>query len=117
MNLAGLLQAAATRHPHARAVTQGPVSWNYAQFSQRVGATAAWLRGRLGAQPGERFGIAMVNSPGYLQLLYACWHAGLCAVPINAKLHPREFAYVLDNAGARACFASPALYAGIRAEL
>jgi acyl-CoA synthetase (AMP-forming)/AMP-acid ligase II len=59
----------------------------------------------------------MYNSPGYLQLMYACWHAGLCAVPVNAKLHPREFAYVLHNAGVRACFASPALYPGIRAEL
>jgi acyl-CoA synthetase (AMP-forming)/AMP-acid ligase II len=117
MNLAGLLHAAATRHPRALAVTQGPASWPYAQFAHRVGATAAWLRGRLGAHPGERIGLAMVNSPGYLQLMYACWHAGLCAVPINAKLHPREFAYVLDNAGARACFASPALHAGIRAEL
>jgi long-chain acyl-CoA synthetase len=117
MNLAHLLHAAATRHPTAPAVTQGGTSWTYSEFSRRVGATAAWLRGRLGAQPGERIGIAMHNSPGYLQLMYACWHAGLCAVPINARLHPREFAYVLDNAGARACFASPDLYAGIRVEL
>jgi long-chain acyl-CoA synthetase len=117
MNLAQLLHAAATRHPTAPAVTQRQTSWTYGEFSRRVGATAAWLRGRLGAQPGDRIGIAMANSPGYLQILYACWHAGLCAVPVNAKLHPREFAYVLQHAGVRACFASPALAPGIRAEL
>jgi acyl-CoA synthetase (AMP-forming)/AMP-acid ligase II len=117
MNLAGLLHAAATRHPSALGVTQGSTSWTYVQFAHRASATAAWLRGRLGAQPGERIGIAMLNSPGYLQLMYACWHAGLCAVPINAKLHAREFAYVLQHAGVRACFASPSLVAGIRAEL
>ncbi len=117
MNLARLLHAAATRHPHASAITQGRVSWRYAEFAHRVAATAGFLRGRLGAQPGERIGVAMHNSPGYLQLLYACWHAGLCAVPVNAKLHPREFAYVLNDAGARACFASPSLYPGIRAAL
>jgi long-chain acyl-CoA synthetase len=28
---------------------------------------------------------------------------------MNAKLHQREFAYILDNAGARPCFATPDL--------
>jgi acyl-CoA synthetase (AMP-forming)/AMP-acid ligase II len=116
MNLASLLQAAAARHPDASAVSQGATSWRYSQFAGRVAATAAFLR-RTGARPGDRIGIAMHNSAGFLQLLYACWHAGLCAVPMNAKLHPREFAYILDNAGIRLCFASPGLYPGIRSEL
>ena len=30
--------------------------------------------------------------------------AGLCAVPVNAKLHPRELAYILEHSGARLCF-------------
>src|SRR5512145_3358541 len=106
MNLALLLHAAATCRPAAPAVTQGALSWRYGEFSRRVAASAAYLRGRLGAQPGDRIGIAMHNSPGVLQLMYGCWHAGLCAVPLNAKLHPREFAFVLDHSGARACFAS-----------
>ncbi len=97
-------------------MTQGATSWRYAELARRVAGTAAFLR-RTGACPGDRIGIAMYNHPGFLQLLYACWHAGLCAVPMNAKLHPREFAYILDNAGMRLCFASPSLYPGIRAEL
>ena len=32
----------------------------------------------------------------------AAWHGGFVAVPINAKLHPREFAYILDHSGAKA---------------
>jgi acyl-CoA synthetase (AMP-forming)/AMP-acid ligase II len=116
MNLALLLHAAATCRPAAPAVTQGPVSWRYGEFSRRVAASAAYLRGRLGAQPGDRIGIAMHNCPGVLQLMYGCWHAGLCAVPLNAKLHPREFAFILDHSGARACFASPSLSSGIRRE-
>jgi long-chain acyl-CoA synthetase len=115
MNLSLLLHAAATCRPAAWAVTQGAKSWRYGEFSRRVAATAAGLR-RLGAQPGDRIGIAMHNSPGALQLMYGCWHAGLCAVPINAKLHAREFAFILDHYGARTCFASPALYPGIRRE-
>jgi long-chain acyl-CoA synthetase len=36
--------------------------------------------------------------------MFAAWHAGLTVVPINAKLHQREFAYILDHAGAKVCF-------------
>ena len=109
MNLASTLHAAAARHPMAAAVTQGATSWRYAELGRRVAGTAAFLQ-RSGARPGDRIGIAMHNHPGFLQLLFGCWHAGLCAVPINAKLHPRELAYILDNTGARLCFASPSLY-------
>jgi len=116
MNLAGLVHAAAARHPLAPAVTHGPTTWSYRQFSERIARTAAWLRALPGMAEGERVGIAMENCAGYLQVMYACWHAGLCAVPMNAKLHPREFCYILENSGARACIASPALYAGIAAE-
>ena len=48
----------------------------------------------------------MSNSPEYIEVLYAVWHAGLTAVPMNAKLHQREFAYILENSGARLCFAT-----------
>ncbi len=48
----------------------------------------------------------MKNCPEYYELLFACWHAGLTAVPMNAKLHAKEFAYILENSGAKACFVS-----------
>ena len=117
MNLVSLLRQAAILHPEAPAVTQAAQSWRYAEFAGRVAGTAAYLRGTLGCQPGDRVALAMYNSPGFLQLLWACWHAGLCAVPMNAKLHPREFAYILEHSGTRACFASAKLYEGIREEL
>jgi long-chain acyl-CoA synthetase len=46
--------------------------------------------------------VALVsrNHPAYVEALYACWWAGLVAVPVNAKLHPRELDYVLENSGA-----------------
>src|SRR5207302_1877369 len=37
------------------------------------------------------------------------WHAGLAAVPVNAKLHGRECAFILEHSGARACFVSAGL--------
>src|SRR5690606_22052037 len=53
--------------------------------------------------------IVMRNCPQYFEALYGVWHAGLCAVPINAKLHVRELAYILENAGARVALATPEL--------
>jgi long-chain acyl-CoA synthetase len=116
MNLANLVHTVAARRPAAPAVTHGQTAWTYAQFSDRVARTAAWLRALPGVDAGDRIGIAMENCAGYLQVMYACWHAGLCAVPMNAKLHPREFCYILDNSQARACVASPSLYEGIASE-
>jgi long-chain acyl-CoA synthetase len=41
--------------------------------------------------------------------LFGCWAAGLCAVPANARLHPREVEYIAENSGARLLIATPVL--------
>ena len=64
---------------------------------------------RFGLAPGDRVAIAAKNSPDYLEVLYAIWHAGLAAVPANAKLHGAELGYILEHSGARVCFASDGL--------
>ena len=71
------------------------------------------MRERLGLTPGERVAIAAKNTPAYLELLYGIWHAGLAAVPANAKLHGAELGYILEHCGARVCFASQGLDAEI----
>jgi len=55
-------------------------------------------------KPGQRVGIAMKNCTNYSIVLFAAWHAGLIAVPMNAKLHPREFEFILKNSGTKLCF-------------
>ena len=104
MNLAGLLHASARRLPEAPALALGERTVaTYGELSARVARLAAGLR-RRGLAPGDRVALAMKNCAEYYAVLFACWHAGLCAVPINAKLHAREFAYILENSGARLCF-------------
>jgi len=70
---------------------------------------AGRLLDHLGLQPGDRVGIAMKNSPQFLEILYAAWHAGCSAVPINAKLHKSEFQYILANSSTRVCFVTSEL--------
>jgi len=45
----------------------------------------------------------MQNAPAFFEVLYGAWHAGLSAVPINAKLHSREAAYILEKSGVTEC--------------
>ena len=85
------------------------VTANYRQLAERAARLAGALRTRLKLAPGERVAVAAKNSPAYVEMLYGIWHAGLAAVPANAKLHGAELGYILEQSGARVCFASPGL--------
>jgi len=110
MNLAQLLAAAARRLPQAPAIALGARAVaTYAQLAGRVAGLAAGMRERAGLAAGERVAIVMKNCPQYYETLFACWHAGLAAVPVNAKLHPKEVAYIIGDSGAKLCFATSEL--------
>jgi len=107
MNIAALLEKTASRFPHHRALSNGlEAHCDYATLAQRVTAIASYLKNELNCQPGERIALVMKNSPQYIEVLFAVLHAGLTAVPVNAKLHRREFAYILENSAASHAFIS-----------
>ncbi|RSE98395.1 AMP-binding protein [Achromobacter aegrifaciens] len=104
MHLSSLFHRSATIYadqPALAAGTRDPLS--YAQLQARVQALAGWLRGPLGLLPGQRVMLALRNHPSYIESMLAIWHAGLCAVPVNAKLHPNELEYILRDSDARLC--------------
>jgi long-chain acyl-CoA synthetase len=110
MNLAHHLARNACARPDDPALARGTtVVATWAQMQGRVAKMAGALRGRFRLPPGARVALVMKNGPVYAELLYACWHAGLAALPINAKLHPREIAYILDHAEAAIVFVTPDL--------
>jgi acyl-CoA synthetase (AMP-forming)/AMP-acid ligase II len=110
MNVASFLTKAARTFAARPAVSLGTEPYcTYEGLVHRVAQLAGTLTHRCGLQPGDRVALAMSNSPEYIEVLYAVWHAGLTAVPMNARLHPREFAYILEHSGARLCFATPDL--------
>ena len=121
MNLANELAQSALSAPDATAIaldTQ-PI-YSYAEFADLSARWARALRTALPMQhqakpqqqtsdalePGDRVALVMENHSLYLPLLYGIWHAGLVAVPVNAKLHSSEFEFILSNCGAKVCFAS-----------
>src|ERR1700746_2448018 len=110
MNLALWLERAGTSHGDRPALGLGSrVIRRYGEVAGRAAKLAASLRQRFFLQPGERVAIATKNCPDYVELMFGIWHAGLAAVPANAKLHGRELGYILEHSGARVCFASSEL--------
>lgn len=107
MNIAQLLASAARTFPDRPAVSVGTGTLHrYGELHARASRLAAGLLGLPGVTPSARVVLYMGNCPEYVETLFALWHAGLCAVPINAKLHPREAAFILDNCDAVLCLAS-----------
>ncbi len=109
MNLSHTLGVVARHSPNAPAITEGERSLNYAAFEDQVSRIAGSLTKRHAMGRGDRVGIWMENGLAFLPVLYGIWRAGLTAVPINNKLHPKELAWILQNADAKLCVVSPDL--------
>ena len=110
MNIALWLYRSGLSHPDLPAAAKGKrVVASYGQLAGRAARLAGALRNRLKLEAGDRVAIAAKNSAEFLTLLFGIWHAGLAAVPANAKLHGSELGYILEHSGARVCFASPGI--------
>jgi acyl-CoA synthetase (AMP-forming)/AMP-acid ligase II len=114
MNLVHLLLRSARSLPErpALAIGKRPVR-TYGQMASRVARLSSGLSNKLSLKKGDRLALAMKNCHEFYEVVFACWHAGLTAVPMNAKLHAKEFAYILENSGAKACFATPDLQSSV----
>ena len=104
MSLAHLLLRQSRLQPGRSAVFHGASPWaSYRDWAARSAGAAQRLRAA-GLASGDRVVLFMRNHPRYLELLWAAWWAGLVVVPVNAKLHPREVEWIVDNAQARWAF-------------
>ena len=107
MNIAEWLAASAHLRPHAPALLTGVrVDADYATFAKRAAAVGAHLVRKYGVKPGDRVGLFMTNCTQYLECLYGIWWIGAAAVPVNAKLHGREAAWICEDSGAKLVFLS-----------
>jgi len=114
-NVAALLWRTARAWPASRAVAQGDGGGcDYATLARRAAGLAASLR-RAGLEPGDRVALVSRNHPQYVEALFGCWWAGLVAVPVNAKLHPKELGFVLADSAARFAFVDDAWHASLPA--
>lgn len=68
----------------------------YSQFNNRA-MCAALLLQRYGCRRGDRVIIGLGNSPDFFVVLFACFHAGLIAVPVDANLAIGELRVIIDH--------------------
>jgi acyl-CoA synthetase (AMP-forming)/AMP-acid ligase II len=87
---------------------------SFGQLHQRVMQLAHGIATRIGAKQGDRLGLFLENCSQFLDLLFACWHLGACAVPINAKLHPKEVAHIASDCGIQALFTAESKIEALR---
>lgn len=104
MNLAHLLERAAPHDPARAALFLGTQCVaTHGEWAERAARAGAHFLAA-GLVPGDRVVLFMRNHPRYLELLFGAWWAGLVVVPVNAKLHPKEVQWIVDNAQARWAF-------------
>ncbi len=102
MNPAVWVERHSQRRPESAAIADGlDVHATWSQFADRMARLGSALRERFGLVTGDRVAIIMRNRPEYLEAKFAIWHAGLVAVPVNARLHRDEFRYILEHSGSR----------------
>ncbi len=114
MNLFAVLDQAAARFGDRGALYHGErhlCTWS--ELRDRALRVATTIRAQGAA--GSRIAIASENRPEIVELMFAIWAAECVLVPINYKLHPREMAQILDDAGVSQVFASQKIAAGLAA--
>jgi long-chain acyl-CoA synthetase len=100
MNTFAFLQKAAMYRPDQPALVHGSSTITYREFAERTLSIGGNLL-RLGLKRGDRVAFCLANSPRILEVIFGCFAAGLVVVPINARLHPREIAWIVGNSGAK----------------
>jgi acyl-CoA synthetase (AMP-forming)/AMP-acid ligase II len=108
MTLFNLLAQSARRYPKRGAVYLGAEELlTYEGLESR----ALRLAGALGARAalGDRIVIASKNCAEFVEIMFATWAAGMVVVPVNAKLHEREIAVIVEDAETAVIFASKSI--------
>ncbi len=81
------------------AVVDGERRFTYAAFLDRCDRWSAALQG-MGVGKGDRVAYIAPNTHGHLEGYYAVPQIGAVLVPINYRLIPDDFDYILNHSGA-----------------
>jgi fatty-acyl-CoA synthase len=84
----------------SEAVVDGGARFTYEVFFDRCDRWSAALQS-LGVQPGDRVAYIAPNTHAQLESFYAVPQIGAVLVPINYRLTPADFAYLIQHSGAR----------------
>jgi fatty-acyl-CoA synthase len=86
-------------HGDREAVADGALRLTYAQFFDRCDRWSSALQG-LGVRQGDRVATIAPNTHAQLEAFYAVPQLGAVLVPINYRLTPEDFVYIVNHSGA-----------------
>jgi acyl-CoA synthetase (AMP-forming)/AMP-acid ligase II len=112
MRLHDYLDHRAASEPQAELATTGSSVVTCEEAAAYVGRLCAALVAA-GLEVGARVGYLSKNSVEFGLFYYAASKAGVVAVPLNYRLVPREWAYILGDAGVQVLFAQSEYTGGI----
>lgn len=79
--------------------------WSYGEFGEAVSKLANYLTAELGLSAGDRVATAMANVDSTVIAYFACWVAGLCAVPVSVAESAERQRFIIENSGATVALA------------
>lgn len=82
------------------AVVDGNLRLTYAQFLDRCDRWSSALQA-LGVRPGDRVAYIAPNTHAHLEGYYAVPQIGAVLVPMNYRLVPADFEYIINHCGAK----------------
>jgi len=98
--------------PGQTCIDDGTRALSFAEAASEVNKIANGLIG-LGLKKGDRFGYLSRNSADMWLMYLAASRTGAVPVPLNYRLAPAEWTYILDNARAKLVFVGPGYDAAI----
>ncbi len=93
------LQRARLIYPNREAVVDGDLRLTYGQFAERCDRWSAALQRQLGVKAGDRIAYIAPNTHAQLESFYAVPQLAATLVPVNYRLTPDDFAYIINHSG------------------
>ena len=87
-------------YANREAVVDGALRLTYAQFFERCDRWSAALQA-MGVNKGDRVAYIAPNTHAHLEGYYAVPQIGAVLVPINYRLLPADFEYIINHCGAK----------------
>src|SRR6185295_12936098 len=87
-------------YPEREAVVDGDLRLTYREFFERCDRWSAALQ-KFGVRPGDRVAYIAPNTHAQLESFYAVPQIGAVVVPINYRLTPADFTYLIQHSGAK----------------
>ena len=98
MLLGDIIALNALREPERLALVDGEREVTYAELHANATRLANALLGV--AAPGDRIAMLSQNLVEYVECYYGVPAAGMALTFLNYRLHPKEWAWILNDAGA-----------------